>query len=90
MRRPEAAGGGWEAMTRQSHGRVESGPPDASPGEPEHLRLLADWLDDSKQVHPSNLRTTYDGFEILMGLVASVHQLTIGDERIDVVVVGWL
>jgi predicted dehydrogenase len=64
-------GGGWEAMTRQSHGRVESGPPDASPGEPEHLRLLADWLDDSKQVHPSNLRTTYDGFEILMGLALS-------------------
>ena len=39
-------GGGWEAVTRWSGGRVETGPADVSPGEPEHMRLLADWLDD--------------------------------------------
>src|SRR5260370_1016245 len=51
-------GGGWEAVTRESRGRLESGPPDTSPGEPEHMRLLADWLDDSERVHPANLETS--------------------------------
>jgi len=64
-------GGGWEAVTRWSGGRVESGPADISPGEPEHMRLIADWLDDSRQVHPSSLQTSYHGFEILMGLALS-------------------
>ena len=64
-------GSGWEAMTRRSGGRTESGPADSSPGEPEHLRLLADWLDDSRRVHPSNLETSYQGFEILMALALS-------------------
>jgi predicted dehydrogenase len=64
-------GRGWEAATRRSGGRTESGPADISPGEPEHLRLLADWLDDPRQVHPSNLETSYQGFEILMGLALS-------------------
>ncbi len=76
--------GGWEAVTRQSHGRVESGPPDTSPGEPEHLRLLADWLDDSKRMHPSNLQTSYDGFEILMGLALS----SLERRRVDLPIAG--
>jgi predicted dehydrogenase len=77
-------GGGWEAMTRQSHGRVESGPVDTSPGEPEHLRLLADWLDDPERVHPSNLQKSYDGFEILMGLVLS----SLERRRVDLPIAG--
>jgi predicted dehydrogenase len=64
-------GRGWEAVTRWSAGRVESGPADGTPGEPEHLRLLADWLDDPRHVHPSNLETSYQGLEILMGLALS-------------------
>src|SRR5438445_391747 len=64
-------GSGWEAVTRRSGGQTESGPADSSPGEPEHLRLLADWLDDSRRVHPSNLETSYQGFEILMALALS-------------------
>jgi predicted dehydrogenase len=64
-------GRGWEAVTRWSAGRVESGPADGTPGEPEHLRLLADWLDDPRSVHPSNLETSYQGLEILMGLALS-------------------
>ena len=64
-------GRGWEAATRRSGGRSESGPADSSPGEPEHLRLLADWLDDSRRGHPSNIETSYQGFEILMGLALS-------------------
>ena len=64
-------GGGWEAVTREAGGRVEAGPPDTSPGEAEHLRLLADWMDDTGRLHPSNLQASYDGFEILMGLALS-------------------
>jgi predicted dehydrogenase len=77
-------GGGWEAVTRQSGGRLESGPPDTSPGEPEHMRLLADWLDDSERVHPSNLETSYDGFEILMGLALS----SLERRRVDLPIAG--
>jgi predicted dehydrogenase len=77
-------GGGWEAMTRQSLGRVESGPPDTSPGEAEHLRLLADWLDDPERVHPSNLQSAYDGFEILMGLALS----SLERRRVDLPIAG--
>jgi hypothetical protein len=50
---------------------VESGPADETPGEPEHLRLLADWLDDPARVHPSSLAASYHGLEILLGLVLS-------------------
>jgi predicted dehydrogenase len=77
-------GRGWEAMTRQSHGRLESGPADTSPGEPEHLRLLADWLDYPERVHPSNLHTSYDGFEILMGLALS----SLERRRVDLPIAG--
>ena len=77
-------GGGWEAVTRESRGRLESGPPDTSPGEPAHMRLLADWLDDSERVHPSNLETSYDGFEILMGLALS----SLERRRVDLPIVG--
>jgi predicted dehydrogenase len=77
-------GGGWEAVTRQSRGRVESGPPDTSPGEPEHMRLLADWLDDSERVHPSNLQSSYDGLEILMGLALS----SLERRRVDLPIAG--
>jgi predicted dehydrogenase len=77
-------GGGWEAMTRQSNGRVESGPPDTSPGEPEHLRLLADWLDYPERVHPSNIQRSYDGFEILLGLALS----SLEHRRVDLPIAG--
>ena len=61
-------GAGWQAVTRGSGGRVQTGPADPSPGEPEHFRLLADWLDDPRRVHPSSLEISYHGFEILMGI----------------------
>jgi predicted dehydrogenase len=64
-------GAGWQAVTRDAGGRVESGPADDTPGEPEHLRLLADWLDDPARVHPSSLDASYHGLEILLGLVLS-------------------
>jgi len=64
-------GEGWQALTRQAGGRLERGPLDPTPGEAEHLRLLADWLDDPARVHPSNLLRAYEGFEILMGLALS-------------------
>jgi predicted dehydrogenase len=60
-------GAGWQAMTD----RLESGPADDTPGEAEHLRLLADWLDDPARVHPSCLEVSYHGLEILLGLVLS-------------------
>jgi predicted dehydrogenase len=77
-------GGGWEAVTRRSEGRVERGPADISPGEPEHLHLLADWLDDSRRTHPSNLETSYHGFEILMGLALS----SLERRRVDLPIAG--
>ena len=77
-------GGGWEAVTRRSGGRVETGPADISPGEPEHMRLLADWLDDPRRVHPSNLETSYHGFEILMGLALS----SLERRRVDLPIPG--
>lgn len=77
-------GGGWESVTRHSGGRVESGPADVSPGEPEHLRLLADWLDDPRRVHPSNLETSYHGFEILIGLALS----SLERRRVDLPIAG--
>ena len=77
-------GGGWEAVTRRSGGRVEAGPSDNSPGEPEHMRLLADWLDDPERVHPSNLQISYDGFEILMGLALS----SLERRRVDLPIAG--
>jgi predicted dehydrogenase len=64
-------GAGWQALTRASDGRVETGPADPSPGEAEHLRLLADWLDDPRRLHPSNLEISYHGFEILMSMALS-------------------
>jgi predicted dehydrogenase len=64
-------GAGWQAVTRGSGGRVQTGPADSSPGEPEHLRLLADWLDDPRRVHPSSLEISYHGFEILIGMAMS-------------------
>lgn len=77
-------GGGWEAATRRSGGRVETGPADNSPGEPEHMRLLADWLDDPRRAHPSNLETSYHGFEILMGLALS----SLERRRVDLPIAG--
>ncbi len=77
-------GAGWQAVTRWSGGRVESGPADAAPGEPEHLRLLADWLDDPRQVHPSNLEISYHGFEILMGIAIS----SLERRRVDLPIPG--
>jgi predicted dehydrogenase len=61
-------GGGWQAVTP---GGVQGGPADDTPGEAEHLRLLADWLDDPARAHPSSLETSYHGLEILLGLVLS-------------------
>jgi predicted dehydrogenase len=61
-------GVGWQARTRGSGGRIDMGPADPSPGEPEHFRLLADWLDDPRRVHPSSLEISYHGLEILMGI----------------------
>jgi predicted dehydrogenase len=64
-------GGGWQAVTRWSRGRVESGPADPTPQEARHLALLADWLDDPEQVHPCELARSYHGLEALMGMALS-------------------
>src|SRR5260370_5202043 len=52
-------GGGWKAMTRQSLGRVESGPPHTSPSPHDHPRHLTAWLDHHDRVHPSHLPPAY-------------------------------
>lgn len=77
-------GAGWQARTRGSGGRVEAGPADPSPGEPEHLRLLAEWLDDPRRVHPSSLEISYHGFEILMGMGMS----SLERRRVDLPISG--
>ena len=48
------------------------------------MRLLADWLDDPRRVHPSNLETSYHGFEILMGLALS----SLERRRVDLPIAG--
>jgi predicted dehydrogenase len=63
-------GAGWEAATRAG-GRIESGSADPCPREPQHLALLADWLDDPARPHPADLTRSYHGLEILLGMALS-------------------
>jgi predicted dehydrogenase len=65
-------GGGWRAVTRDSGG-VISGPGcmDYAHDMPPYVQQMADWLDDEKNVHPSNGESAYKGFEILMALCRS-------------------
>ncbi len=64
-------GAGWEAVTRWSRERPESGPADPAPQEARHLALLADWLDDPERVHPCDLAASYRGLEVLLGMALS-------------------
>ncbi|MGQ4809333.1 Inositol 2-dehydrogenase/D-chiro-inositol 3-dehydrogenase [Candidatus Entotheonellaceae bacterium PAL068K] len=64
-------GSGWQAVTASSGGTLLSGPSDLRPQEPRFIRQLADWLDESQQVHPCNGEVSYHGFELLMGMAHS-------------------
>jgi predicted dehydrogenase len=64
-------GGGWEAVTRDAARVRQSGPADSSPQEATHLALLADWLDDGRRVHPSNVTASLHGLEVLLGIAWS-------------------
>jgi predicted dehydrogenase len=64
-------GTGLQAMTRTSGRSLLSEPPDPTPQEPAHMRALADWLDDPRQIHPSHLEVSYAGFEVLIAMALS-------------------
>ena len=64
-------GSGLQALTRASGGAILSEPPDPSPQEGPHMRALADWLDDTAQLHPCHAEVSYAGFELLMGMALS-------------------
>lgn len=64
-------GAGWQAVTRSSDGQLQSGPPDLSPQEAQHMQALADWLDDPRKAHPCNAEASYDGLELLIGVALS-------------------
>ena len=68
-------GGGWRAITRDSGG-VISGPGcmDYAHDMPPYIQEIADWLDDSKKVHPCNGASAYKGFEIMMAICRSAVQ----------------
>jgi predicted dehydrogenase len=68
-------GGGWRAITRDSNG-VISGPGsmDYAHDMPPYIQEIADWLDDSAQVHPCNGESAFKGFEIMMAACRSVVQ----------------
>lgn len=68
-------GGGWRAITRNSGGMI-SGPGcmDYAHDMPPYIQEIADWLDDSKKVHPCNGDSTYKGFEIMMAICRSAIQ----------------
>lgn len=68
-------GGGWRAITRDSGG-VISGPGcmDYAHDMPPYIQEIADWLDDSKKVHPCNGESAYKGFEIMMAICRSAVQ----------------
>jgi predicted dehydrogenase len=66
-------GGGWRAVTRDSKG-VISGPGgmDYAHDMVPYVQEMADWLDDSRKVHPCNGERAFKGFEIMMAICRSV------------------
>lgn len=66
-------GHGWQAVTRDSKGLIGSSEVSFRQTEDTfpYMRLLADWLDDEKNVHPCCGPVTYHGFEIAMGILVS-------------------
>jgi len=36
-----------------------------------YIQEIADWLDDSRKVHPCNSESAYQGFEIMMAICRS-------------------
>jgi hypothetical protein len=66
-------GHGWQAVTRDSGGLIGSSEVSFRQTEDTfpYMRLLADWLDDEKKVHPCCGPVTYHGFEISMGILVS-------------------
>lgn len=65
-------GSGWRAVTKSSSGLIEgSGGFNIAKDQPPYIRDLADWLDDSTQIHPCNGEITYHGFELVMGICLS-------------------
>jgi len=68
-------GGGWRAITRDSHG-VISGPGgmDYAHDMAPYVQQIAAWLDDPAQVHPCNGESALKGFEIMMAICRSAVQ----------------
>lgn len=66
--------GGWRAVTRI--GGYQSGPGSMDYVEdmPPYVQQMADWLDDSKKVHPCAFANAYKGFEIMSALYRSVAE----------------
>jgi predicted dehydrogenase len=68
--------GRWAAFTRSSGGEIVGGQGDPWIEQEKviqapYLKDLADWLDDSRLVHPCNIGISYHGFEILEGMCLS-------------------
>jgi predicted dehydrogenase len=63
-------GGGWRAVTRDG---LSSGPGgmDYAHDMPPYVQDIADWLDDSAQVHPCNGVHAFDSFQIMMAACRS-------------------
>ncbi len=64
-------GGGWRAVTKQGAFSGE-GCMHYDLDMPPYIQGIADWLDDSKKIHPCNFDSAYKGFEIAMALCRSV------------------
>ena len=64
-------GAGWRAVTKDG---VESGPGnmDYDHDMPPYIQEMADWLHDSRKVHPCAFQHAYLGFEIMVGMYRSV------------------
>jgi predicted dehydrogenase len=68
-------GGGWRAVTRDQQGVISgTGCMNYEVEMPPYVEDMARWLDDDKQVHPSNGERAYEGFEISMAMLRSVVQ----------------
>ena len=65
-------GSGWQAVTRSSRGLITGkGSFNPDHDQPLYIRDLADWLDDSRRVHPCNGEISYHGFELTVGILQS-------------------
>lgn len=63
-------GGGWRAVTRQG-AWSGGGSMNYDLDMPPYIQQMADWLDDSRRLHPCHFGSAYQGFEIAMAFCRS-------------------